>query len=264
MNALDQWSLPSATPAARRSLLLYGSSVELWWLPERATRPRASATLLLADRATRIVDEEALWRSDEPPAALTPNRYPFAKSAAILWNGRPEREASESLLDLAFSLVEAAGGSALMNTLGAAATQPRAHIHLVAERLTFLDSLPTVPVRPENLGDGDWSAVEFVRLGAPFPGLVLGVRGERPARAKAAARLLALRVSPAANLVSVGATTWFVPRRCETPAPHFPLPLGCAELWGRFCYEDEAAFAKADAKALDAALAMATWPAQSL
>lgn len=242
-------------------MLLYGSPVELWWLPERRKRRRPAA-LLLADRSGRIVDEESLWRCDAPPAAVTPNRYPFARSAAILWSTLPEREPGARLLELAASLIEPAGGSALMNTLGAAATQPRAHIHLVGERLPFLSSLPTVGVPAASLCDGVWPAVEFVRLAEPFPGLVLGVRGDRADRAMATARLLALRTNAAANVVSDSDTTWFVPRRIETPAPHFPWPLGCAEIWGRFCYEDEASFATADAEVLDAALTMALWPRQ--
>lgn len=259
MNPFAAYALPTATPAARRTLTVCGSEVELVWLPERSRRRRhAPALLLHTDRAPRILAEEAVWQSQRPPAALTPNRYPFARAAALLWSALPQREVDADLLALALELAEPHGGSVLMNTLGAAATQPRAHLHLVGERLPFLPGLATVPVRLPEMDD--LADVEVVQLAAPFPGLVLGVRGEREARGRAAARLLALRTSVAANLVSDGRTTWFAPRRSETPAPHFVHPLGCAEIWGRFCYEDEAAFAAADAATLVAALAAALLP----
>jgi hypothetical protein len=40
----------------------------------------------------------------------------------------------------------------------------------------------------------------------------------------------------------------------EIPAPHFPHALGAAELWGRWCYADEAAFRDARVEDLVAAL----------
>lgn len=260
MDPFAAFALPSSAPAARRELDLYGSEVELVWLPERGKRRPTEPGLLHRDHAPRIMATECLWRCERPPAVLTPNRYPFARTAALLWSALPEREAPAELLALAFALAEPHGGSALLNTLGAAATQPRAHVHVVGERLPFLAGLKAetaggLDVAALHLGD-----VEVVQLAPPFPGLVLGVRGDRQARARAAARLLALRTAPAANLVSDGTTTWFAPRRCETPAPDFPRPLGCAELWGRFCYEDEAAFAAADACSLQRALATALLP----
>lgn len=260
MNPFAQCALPSAVPAATRTLALYGATVELWWLPGRAARRTAAPALLLQDRAPRILAEEALWQSQSPPAVLTKNRYPFARSAGILWSATPTREVTAELLALACALVDPAQGSALMNTVGAAATQPRAHIHLVGERLPFLLELPRTPLDPRTLGGEPWGDVEFVQLAAPFPGCVLGVCGSQAARAAAVARLLAARSCPAVNLVSAGDITWFAPRRSETPAPFFPRPLGCAELWGRFCYEDEAAFAAADATMLDAAFAAALEP----
>ncbi|MEZ5966623.1 MAG: hypothetical protein R3F56_22490 [Planctomycetota bacterium] len=259
MNPFATLSLPSATPKATRAVKIFGGEVDLVWLPERARRRCPPQVLLHADRAPRILAEERLWQCDRSAAVLTPNRYPFARRAALLWSARPQREADAELIALALELAEPFGGTALLNTLGAAATQPRAHLHLVHERLGFLAGLATVPARLEH-EDPALAAVDVVRLAPPFPGLVLGVRGARAARAAAAARLLALRVSAAANLVSDGTTTWFVPRRCETPAPHVSRPLGCAELWGRFCYEDEAEFAAADAASLAAAWAAALLP----
>lgn len=253
-------SLPSAEPAARRTLELFGAEVELTLLPERARRRRPPPAVLHADRADAILAQEGLWWSEDPPAGLTPNLYPFARAAGLLWSGRPEREIGAELLDLALRLAEPHGGTVLANTLGAAATQPRAHLHLVGERRDFLEALPAVPHRLDGLPREIGAAVEIVRLAAPFPGLVLGIRGERADRARAAASILALRAAPAANAISDGRTTWVALRRCETPAPAFPHPLGCAEIWGRFCYEDEAAFAAADADGLVEALATALLP----
>lgn len=243
--------------AATRRIGLFGGEIELQWLPERARR-RAAPAALHVDHAPRILAEEALWRSADGRAVLTPNRYPFAKQALILWSTAPQREADSHLIGLAHDLAEPHGGSVLMNTLGAAATQPRAHLHLVGERLPFLASLATTKcTRPLP---GDLGAVDVIELAAPFPGSVLGVRGERAARVQAAARLLQLRVAMAANLIADGTTTWIALRAQETPAPHFPYPLGCAELWGRCCFEDEAAFRAATPEALMAAFTAALRP----
>ena len=43
------------------------------------------------------------------------------------------------------------------------------------------------------------------------------------------------------NWIDDGTGCWIALRREETPSPQFPHPLGCAELWGRWCFEDEAA-----------------------
>lgn len=253
------WPLPAPVITAQRSLSLFGAPVELVLLPDRAARRTASDAVLRSDRVTRILAEEALWRCPEPHAVLTPNRYPFAASASVLWSAKVGREAEPELVALALDLAERHGGTVLMNTIGAAATLPRAHLHLTAERLPFLAQLPCLPVSAAQLGValGDAS---IVRLAPPFPGLVFGVRGDRVERARAASRLLELRAAPAVNLISDGETTWVAPRRLETPTPHFAAPLGCAELWGRFCYEDAAGFEAATATSLLAALAAALWP----
>lgn len=245
--------------AARRSLSLLGAPVELALLPERAARRAASEAVLRSDRAALILANEALWRCPDPAAVLTPNRYPFAEAASLLWSANVGREAKPDLIALALDLAEQHGGTVMMNTMGAAATLPRAHLHLTAERLPFLAQLPCVPVSAAELGVPCDDAI-VVRLAPPFPGLVLGVRGDRAARARVASRLLELRAAPAANLISDGETTWVAPRRVETPVPHYASPLGCAELWGRFCYEDAAEFEAATATSLLAALAAALWP----
>jgi hypothetical protein len=249
MNPFAAWDLATPKPAATRRLELLGGEVELRWLPERARR-RAAPAALHQDHASRILANETLWQSDNQRAAL------------ILWSVVPLREADADLIERALALAEPHGGTVLMNTLGAAATQPRAHLHVVGERLPFLSKLPALPCArplPDDLTSGR-GAIEVVELAPPFPGLAFGLRGERPARARAAARLLQLRAALAANLISDGTTTWVIPRGVETPAPHFPYPLGCAELWGRFCFEDEATFAAATADSLRAAFAMALVP----
>jgi len=63
------------------------------------------------------------------------------------------------------------------------------------------------------------------------------------------------------NVAVAGDTAWLLPRSVETPAPHFAYPLGAAELWGRWCYMDEAPFAAASGAALEAALTLAGMPA---
>ncbi len=258
------WLLPSPAVAERRELHVCGVPVELVLFPDRAARRAASHCAMRPDRAPTILAQEALWRSDMPPAVLTPNRYPFAAAASILWSELVEREAHADLIALALALAEPRGGSVLMNTIGAAATLPRAHLHLTAERLTFLSRLPCRPVAPATVGlaasDPALAAVQCVQLAPPFPGFVLGVRGERAARARAAARLLELRATPAVNLISDGETTWVAPRACETPAPHFATPLGCAELWGRFCFEERTGFQTATEASLLHALTDALLP----
>jgi hypothetical protein len=76
-------------------------------------------------------------------------------------------------------------------------------------------------------------------------------------RAEALVRLAEARLTAACNVVVQDQTAWLFPRRLEIPAPHFPLALGSAELWGRWCYVDEAAFGAASAKDLEQALVAA-------
>lgn len=243
-------------PAARRVLSLLGAEVELLWLPQRATRPgipTRGQPPFRAATAERILAEETLWRGHG--CALTPNRFPFASRQLVLWAEAPVRELTPAMLALALQLEVATGGTLLLNTIGAAASIPRAHVHLVAERLPFLAGLATEPYALPGLEPA--GAIELVRLAAPYPALALGLRGPPADRARAAARLLELRATPAVNLVSSAGTTWIVPRSgIEIPAPHFPHALGAAELWGRWCYADRGAFERAGAGDLLAAIAL--------
>ena len=61
-------------------------------------------------------------------------------------------------------------------------------------------------------------------------------------------------MTAAVNLVAMRGETFVYPRSSETPAPHFPYPLGAAEIWGRWCYVEERAFAAATSPDLEQAL----------
>lgn len=246
--------LPAPQVAARRTLALCGGTVELAWLPLRAQRlgiPRADRPPLRPPLAEEILAKEALWRGGG--VVLTPNRYPFAARQVLLWDEAPQREAGENLLRAALLLEERTGGTVQLNTVGAAASLPRAHVHLIGEVLPFLAAFRGEPCRAAWLPA--LPGVDVLELAPPFPVLGLGVRGPAPARAAALARLLELRGTPAANVVSAAGTSWWFPRSpVEIPAPHFPHALGASELAGRWCYTDERVFAAATAGDLEAAL----------
>jgi hypothetical protein len=251
----------AAVVGARRELPLLGARAELLWLPERAQRPgvpvRGQPPFRSAS-AERIVAEETVWRAGG--LSCTPNRYPFAERQALLWAATPVRELTAEMLALALALEDHAAGTVLLNTVGAAASLPRAHVHLVGERLPFLQQLPQRETPPPSwlpaLRD-----VAVLRLDPPFPALAVGLRGPAAARAAAAARLLELRAAPAVNLVSSSGVTWLFPRSgVEIPAPHFPHALGAAELWGRWCYAQREAFERATESDLLAALREGCWP----
>lgn len=242
--------LPFA-PAAERRLTVLGVEVSLVLVPDRRARGgRAVAGRPALQRcpASRILAEEALWRADA--LVLTPNRYPFAAGQRLLWMAGPTREPDRAFWLAALAWAERAGGSVLLNTVGAAATIARAHAHLVPERRAFLGSLPTrqctldlIDVPPGG---------ELIAVDAPF--CALGVRGPVAARATALVLLAEARLTAACNVVAEGDTAWVVPRTVETPAPWFPQALGAAELWGRWCYVDEAPFAAATGADLERAL----------
>lgn len=244
----------SFAPAARRTLLVFGAEAELVWLPYRNARPnRPGATRppFDDDRGLAILESEATWR--DRGLALTGNKYPFAKSQTVLWSERPLREPDESFLAAAFAWSDALGGSLLVNSVGAAASIARAHAHHAEEALPFLAQL-------EQRGfEAEWlprvTGVSWLVKDAPF--FLLGVRGEAKARAAAIAALQTRRLTAAVNLVSSAGESWVFPRSVETPAPFFPYPLGAAEIWGRWCYLEESAFAQATAADLERALVTA-------
>jgi hypothetical protein len=253
---------PSAPfrPAARRAIEFLGRTVELCWLPERRSRrgvPGVDRPPFDADPASRIVREEALWEGSD--LAVTPNLFPFASRQILLWSTRSMREPDAAMLESAFEFATAHGATALLNSIGAAASIARAHLHLVDERLWFLPELPTSPV------DEPWrdllENVEVARLAPPFPADVVVLRGAPVARSRALRRLLDLRTCPAFNAVDDGQGTWMMPRSArEITAPWFPQALGAAELWGRWCFLDQAAFDAATSEGLAAALGVGGYP----
>jgi hypothetical protein len=253
----DHERLVAYAPAAVRRLRVFGAHVEAALVPARRQRVGAAVAArppFARSRAARILADECIWRGDG--MALTPNAFPFAQGQRLLWPLVPLREPDAALWQAAFAWADAAGGAALVNNVGAASSIGRAHAHLCAERMPFLAGLPeqTGPHDVIDLPDG----VALVAKAVPF--CLLGVRGPAAARALAVVRLAEARLTAAWNVVAQDGATWLLPRRAETPAPHFPHALGAAELWGRWCYVDEAAFAAAREADLEAALVAAGCP----
>lgn len=238
-------------PAARRTATVFGAPVELVFVPERKQRhgrATASRPAFVRSPAPRIVRDEAIWRGDG--LVLTPNRYPFAQAHRILWPEAAVRDPDRAFWRALFDWVARSGGTALVNNVGAAATIGRAHAHLVPESLPFLGALRERAVGADLVDLPPHTAL--VAKDVPFG--VLGVRGDPDARAAAMVALLEARLTPAWNVIAAGDTAWVVPRGIETPAPHYPYALGACELWGRWCYMDEAPFAAASGADLERAL----------
>lgn len=254
---VDHPALVAYAPAARRTFQLFGAPAEAVLVPvrkQRSGRATAARPAFARSRAARILAEEAIWRGDG--LVLTPNVFPFAHGQRLLWPEQPVREPSPSMWRAAFAWADAQGGAALVNNVGAASSIGRAHAHLCAERLPFLAGLPDAP-GPRDVVDLPAGA-ELLAKAAPF--CLLGVRGPAAARAEAVVRLAEARLTAAWNVVAQDGVAWLLPRRAETPAPHFPYALGAAELWGRWCYVDEEAFAAATAADLEHALLAASCP----
>jgi hypothetical protein len=253
--------LPSGDfrPAAVRSLELFDRAVELCWLPERRNRrgrPLASRPAIARDHGAEIIATEAIWRGEG--VVMTPNRHPFAASAAILWAAEFRREPDLALLTNGSSIAAAVAGTFLLNTVGAAASIVRSHGHLLGERSGFLAGLEYEPASSAIVAR--FPDVRLARARTPCPLLLLRIDGDRDQRLAVALQLAALRATAAFNLIDDGSTTWFCPRPLELPAPHFPQALGAAELFGRWCYDEEADFARADADSLRAALELSGMP----
>ena len=252
-------------PERRRTLRVFGATVEAVLVPHRAHRgsvPGAARPALRASPAARILAEEAV-RADEA-LAITPNRYPFAADAGLVWRRTPGAR-DPDLRFLRF-LTEAAahGTTVLWNNIGAAASIPRCHAHLTGERNPFLDELTWQPPEPAGWVDAVQQAApeaQILRAGDPVP--VLLVRIEAPPGPLADA-LLALqdqRLTPAANLALAGDRACLMPRStAEIPGQGFPYAFGAAELWGRWCFPDPETFAAASDAGLAAAFATAGVP----
>lgn len=256
----DPFALVPKVPVlvgGRRQLEVFGAPVELVWLPERKKRPGAPIgprPPFQRCRVDTILANECVWRREG--VALTGNRFPFAERHCVLWSEERTREASLSLLRLGIAMAEEHQATLMLNTTGAAASIARAHVHLIGERLAFLETLRHEPFAPGWLEELEGVAV--IRLARPFPCHAIGLVGTPGARAEAAHRLLVTRLTPAINLVSSSGKTWLFPHgERETPSPHFPFALGGAELWGRWVYAEEEPFRRATGTDLELALAAA-------
>ncbi len=235
---------------ARRELRLFGLPFEAALIPARATRsnvPSQGRPAFGGNRGRRIRREEA--QLEDEGLLVTENRFPFFARQALLWpkEGCP-REPEGDFLAAALRRMGELGASLACNSIGASATIPLSHLHLIGEPSPLLSALPLREV----------GAVPGARLLLPeadFPLLYLGVEASSPARAASlVVQLLGLRTTAAMNLIASGERVFVIPRRAEIPRPHFQEALGSAELWGRFVYADRDAFDAASAATLEAAL----------
>lgn len=248
-------SLVPFEPTAERPLSLFGRTVQLALLPGRRARSgqvREGRPALGRSPAHRILSEEAYWRSET--LAVTPNKFPFAKNQRILWMAHPAREPDRAFWQTALQWVKLSGGAALLNNIGAAATIPRAHAHLIDENMSFLTELAERPLKTDLIDVPD--GCELVCKDVPF--CMIGVRGDLEGTADALLRLADARLTATWNVIAMQDATWIVPRGRQTPAPFFDQAVGAAEFWGRWCYVDEAPFAAATGADLEQALVLAT------
>lgn len=244
-------SLTPFAPRSRRTLTVFGAEVELVWLPERAARPGKPGPdrpPFREDLGARIAATEAIERT--ATFVRTPNKFAFARQQSVLWSERPLREPDAEFFAAAMRWLEVRGGTLLGNSIGAAASIPRAHVHHTEERLPFLEQIAerewTADWLPKGLG------VQWLVKQVPF--CLVGVRGDANGVARAVAGLQMHRMTAAVNVVATKGEAWVFPRAVETPTPHFPFALGAAEVWGRWCYVEERAFAAATAERLEAAM----------
>lgn len=248
-------SLAPFAPEATRTLTVLGATVQLALVPGRSVRSghvREGRPALQRSPAGRILKAEAYWRSES--LALTPNKYPFATNQRILWMAQPSREPDRTFWRALLGWVEESGGTALHNNVGAAATIPRAHAHLIDEQLPFLTELPERKLTAELIDVPD--GCELVCKDVPF--CLIGVRGGAAAKAEAMMLLADARLTATWNVIATGSTTWIVPRGKQTPAPHFDQAVGAAEIWGRWCFVDREPFERTTAEDLERALVIAT------
>ena len=185
-------------PSAQRSLPLFGTTVSLALVPGRRARTGrvdSDRPALQRSPADRILREEAIWRSES--LVLTPNLYPFAHEQRILWMARPAREPDHGFWLAVIEWVARTDGTALLNNIGAAATIPRAHAHLLSERQPFLLALPERALATDLIDVPD--GCELIAKDVPF--CLLGVRGRPAAIATALLLLAEARLTAAWNVV---------------------------------------------------------------
>ncbi|PIE24625.1 MAG: hypothetical protein CSA62_01995 [Planctomycetota bacterium] len=236
---------------------MFGRQVELVLIPNRAKRanaPIGQRPPFVSDCGSEIRSGEARW-SQGPDLVLTPNLWPFYSRQALLWSPSGfSREPSVELLGAGLSLAQGIDATVLHNTIGAAASIPMGHLHLVDAAPPFLRDL-SGPVLLSGSG------FELVGLPEGLPLHWLGVRAEDPLRrAQIGKMLLDRRTTAAANLVAHGELLWVIPRRSEQPEPHFPYALGAAELGGRWVFQQAESFERACSAALEQALVEACVP----
>lgn len=235
---------------AARELPVFGAAAHTALLPHRArraNRPGEARPAFRRNPAAHIVSAEAIWRGDG--LALTPNRYPMLADQRILWHAVPLPHPGLAMWRAVHEWVDAHRGTALHNTVGAAASIAAAHVHLTRERGTFLSALP---LRPGTLELVEVDDLQIEAAAVPF--CLLRLSGEPRVRAAGVEQLAGARLTAAWNVVVEPGATWVYPRRKETPAPHFPHALGAAELWGRWCHTDEQSFDAATSTAMERAL----------
>jgi hypothetical protein len=248
-------SLVPFEPAAKRTLSLFGKSVQLALVPGRKARSghiQEERPALQRSPADRILNEEAYWRHET--LALTPNKFPFAKNQRILWMANPAREPDRTFWLAALHWANQSDGTALLNNIGAAATIPRAHAHLVDEQMPFLSELSERPLQTDLIDVPE--DCELVCKDVPF--CMIGVRGGLEGQADTLMRLADARLTATWNVIIMNDAAWIVPRGKQTAAPFFDQAIGSAEIWGRWCYVEEEQFAAATSADLEQALEIAT------
>lgn len=251
-------------PPHRVEREVFGVRASVLSLPHRTSRhgmPRQDRPPFQANHADRIIATEAVWTG--PGVAMTGNRFPFSAQQVILWATERRREPTRSMLEIAFRIEADVDGTSMVNSIGAAGSVTRSHVHVIGESPSFLRELPARGIEPESvfLTEEQASGCEVICLDAPFPGVAIGLRGSVEARAETMHHLLECRTAQAFNLISNGGISWLVPRSAvEITAPHFPQALGSAEISGLWCVNDPEVFARLDGPGMEAALAMGCVP----
>lgn len=257
---------PPLEISARRDCVVFGAPVELVSLPKRSTRrgvPNANRPPFQANRAPKIIEDEAVWRA--PGMALTGNAFPFADRHLVLWATERRREPSREMMEVAFAMADATAGTALINSMGAAASITRSHVHLLGEQRPFLQTLANSVIEPGavHLSEEQAEGCKVLRLETPFPCIGIGLRGGAMHRARAMHHLLECRTTPSFNIIDQGGVAWLFPRsRIEITAPHFPQALGGAEIWGRWCFNSQDVFESITSEDMEQALRTGclSWP----
>ncbi|MDP6424624.1 MAG: hypothetical protein QGG14_07765 [Planctomycetota bacterium] len=243
----------------RHAVAAFGLPFECVLIPSRADRagtPSAERPAFGVHSADRIRRKEAFWRSETLIA--TPNRFPFFAPQALLWPAHESpREPSTGFLAACFDVAEGTGASVLFNSIGASASIPVAHGHLMRRESPVLGRVELELV--ERV-----AGAEVLTPTGNFPlfaAVVHAANAQR--RADLVIGLLAARRHAAFNVLAERDLAWVFPRTLEVAAAHFPFAIGAGELWGRFVYPDRDSFAEATSTRLESALKSAVPVARS-